>query len=85
MANDIDWEKFVMGGDDEDDEDDEDDKPVEPTLEERKQLANENIGILCEALGVMRDSLVRNGFTRREAVEITRAYMESHIMVNGGG
>lgn len=83
MANDIDWEKFVMGGDDEDDE------PVEPTreptLEERKQLANENIGILCEALGVMRESLMRNGFTRREAVEITRAYMESHIMVNGGG
>jgi hypothetical protein len=82
MANDIDWDKLDLGGDDEDDEDD---KPVEPTLEERKQLANDGIQLLCEALGVMRESLVRNGFKRKEAVEVAIRYMESHIMVNGGG
>lgn len=80
MASDIDWDKLDLGGDEEDDE-----PTREPTLEERKQLANDGIQLLCEALGIMRESLMRNGFTRREAVEITRAYMESHIMVNGGG
>lgn len=39
------------------------------------------IGALAEMLGLYRDILIQNGFTRQEAIELCKAYQDS--MTNG--
>ena len=47
-----------------------------------KELIN-GIGAICEIAGLMRDNLIRNGFTRKEACDIVGRYM-SDIFINAG-
>lgn len=47
-----------------------------------KELIN-GIGAICEIAGLMRDNLIRNGFTRKEACDIIGRCM-SDIFRNAG-
>lgn len=47
-----------------------------------KELIN-GIGAICEISGLMRDNLIRNGFTRKEACDIVGRCM-SDIFRNAG-
>lgn len=47
-----------------------------------KELIN-GIGAICEIAGLMRDNLIHNGFTRKEACDIVGRYV-SDIFRNAG-
>ena len=38
------------------------------------------LGAVAESSGILRDQLIRNGFTRTEAITLCRTYIQSLVM-----
>ena len=47
-----------------------------------KNLVN-GIGAMCEMAGLLRDNLIKNGFTREEAVTIVRSFITESFSDRG--
>lgn len=37
----------------------------------------ESLGVIAETTGILRDSLIRAGFTRAEAIELCKTYIQT--------
>lgn len=55
------------------------------TPEEKIRELMMGIGSIAEVCGVMFKELLRNGFTREEAVQLTEVFLTSVIMTSGSG